>query len=259
MHLLLTAFWHQHSKFQGAQKGAWAASSMARGIRSQTQPAPWFTMQRLTSTAGQTSARCLLPNGPTNKSHQSDENLCFRCCWIMQEHNFFFFLPESQSYYGLILGLCLPDCLWVHTQLCVIPVSVHKQLQSGQMQSSESHMCSGIHMKAGSTILLRSAMHTTWNAAQKVLKNQVTDLLCHVWAWELYPCAAVFTKRENREFGKISGKLPCNQILTASPYHMKKTGIHLECPESSTDHGRRQGMPWRSGCSKALFALQVMV
>lgn len=76
----------------------------------------------------------------------------------MQEHNFFLSLPKNQSYYGLILRLCLPDCLWVHWQLCVISVSVHKQLQSGQMQSS--NMCSGIPMRPGSAILLRSAMQT---------------------------------------------------------------------------------------------------
>lgn len=128
MHLLLTAFWHQHSKFQSAQEGAWAALSMAGGISSQTQPAPWITAQCLINTAGQTSARYLLPNDPTNKSHQSDENLCFRGCWIMQEHSFFLSLPKSQSSYGLILGLCSPDCLWVHTQLCVIPVPVCNQL-----------------------------------------------------------------------------------------------------------------------------------
>lgn len=60
MYLLFTAFWHQHSKFQWAQKGAWAALYTARRIRSQTWPAPWITMQCLTSTAGQTSASCLL-------------------------------------------------------------------------------------------------------------------------------------------------------------------------------------------------------
>lgn len=54
-------------------------------------------------------AKCLLPNDPTNKRHQSDENLCFRDCWITQEHNFSLPLPKIQSYYGLILGLCLPD------------------------------------------------------------------------------------------------------------------------------------------------------
>lgn len=79
----------------------------------------------------------------------------------MQEHNFFLSLPESQSYYGLISGLSLPDCLWVHTQLCVTPVPVLEQLHSGQMESSNSHMCSGIPMRAGSDILLRSAMQTT--------------------------------------------------------------------------------------------------
>lgn len=59
------------------------------GISSQIQPAPWITAQCLINAAGQTSARHLLPNDPTNKSHQSDENLCFRGCWIMQEHSFF--------------------------------------------------------------------------------------------------------------------------------------------------------------------------
>lgn len=100
MHLLLTAFWHQHSKFQSAQEGAWAALSMAGGISSQTRPAPWITMQCLINDAGQTSARYLLPNDPTKKSHQSDENLCFRGCWIMQEHSFSSPCPKASPVMG---------------------------------------------------------------------------------------------------------------------------------------------------------------
>lgn len=106
----------------------------------------------------------------------------------------------------------------------------------------QSHTCSGVPMKA---ILLRSAMQTTWNAAQKVLKNQVMDLLCHLWVWELHPHAAVFTKWEERAYQTKDLDLE-NYLVTKFLlllHYMKKTGIHSECPGCSTDHGSRQAYP----------------
>lgn len=66
-------------------------------------------------------------------------------------------------------------------------------------------------------------------------------------------CCSLSKRRETLPHQRLrSGKLPHTQIPIAFPYYMKPPGIHPECPERSTDHRRRQGMPWRASCSKAL-------
>lgn len=47
----------------------------------------------------------------------------------------------------------------------------------------------------------------------------------HVLLWSLME-----RKESLPNQGLRTEKLPCNQVLTASPYYMKNTGIHLECP-----------------------------
>lgn len=118
MHLLPIAFWHQCWKFKWAHwEGAWASLSRPFCGKGDLWSDTASSMDH-TNTAGQTSAKLLLPNDPTNKSHQSNENSCFRGCLEYVRALFFPCLAQKWVLLRVDLGIMFTRLLpGVHTQL----------------------------------------------------------------------------------------------------------------------------------------------